>query len=134
MAADAQALLDDLVARWGADSASVHLLEDGVLKLRAHAGLPPHVAKIVEVVPIGKGMAGLCAERNAPVNACNLQTDASGDVRPGARATGIAGAIVVPIRDAAGALRGTLGIGVRREYEYSADETERLEAEARAFA
>ena len=36
------------------------------------------------------------AERAEPVTACNLQTDTSGDVRPGARATGLQGSICVP--------------------------------------
>ena len=41
-------------------------------------------------------MAGLAVERMEPVTACNIQTDESGDVRPGARSTGIGRAIVVP--------------------------------------
>ena len=79
-------------------------------------------------------MAGLAAERNAPVSACNIQTDTSGDVRPGAKQTGVNGAIVVPIRDGAGAVRGTLGIGVHRVYDYTDEETGRLLAEATRLA
>jgi GAF domain-containing protein len=66
-------------------------------------------------------MAGLAVERREPVNACNIQTDASGDVRPGARATGLAGAIVVPIflgEDVVGAL------GVANRGERTFTETE----------
>lgn len=125
-----QERLEAIVRRFGADTGTIHLLEGGVLRLRAQVGLPPAVAKIVETVPLGKGMAGLAAERNAPVSSCNIQTDATGDVRPGARETGVNGAIVVPIRDAAGCARGALGIGVHREHEYSADETARLLVEA----
>jgi putative methionine-R-sulfoxide reductase with GAF domain len=121
-----QDALDDIIRRFGADTGTIHVLEDGVLVLKAHAGIPEHVAKIVARVPVGKGMAGLAAERNAPVDSCNIQTDASGDVRPGAKATGVNGAIVVPMRDASGAVRGTLGIGVHRVYEYGVDETARL--------
>ena len=102
------------------------MLENGVLVLKAHVGLPPQVVQIVSLVPIGKGMAGLAAQRNEPVSSCNIQTDATGDVRPGAKATGVNGAIVVPIRDANGGVRGTLGIGVHRDYEYTDDETSRL--------
>ena len=65
-------------------------------------------------------------ERNEPVSSCNIQTDESGAVRPGARQTGVNGAIVVPIRDPSGAVRGTLGIGVHRDYEYREDEVARL--------
>jgi GAF domain-containing protein len=70
-------------------------------------------------------MAGLCVERNQPVNACNIQTDASGDVRPGARATGLQGAIVVPIvRD--GKPAGALGIANRHERTFTDEEIAQL--------
>jgi putative methionine-R-sulfoxide reductase with GAF domain len=88
------------------------------------------VVQIVAEVPVGKGMAGLAAERNEPVSSCNIQADRSGDVRPGAAATGVGGAMVVPIRDAAGNAAGALGIGVHRQYDYSEDETARLLDEA----
>ena len=42
-------------------------------------------------------MAGLAVQRKEPVSVCNLQTDASGAARPGAKATGMEGALVVPI-------------------------------------
>jgi L-methionine (R)-S-oxide reductase len=125
-----QAELEGIIQRFGADTGSIHLLEEGVLRLVAHVGLPPHIVKIVEAVPVGKGMAGLCAERNQPVSSCNIQVDATGDVRPVAKQTGVNGAIVVPIRDEDGAARGTLGIAVHRVHEYSEEETEKLLAEA----
>jgi len=122
--------LEQIVRLFGADTGTLHLLEDGVLVLRGHVGLPPHVAQIVGRVPVGKGMAGLAAERNEPVSACNIQTDTTGDVRPRAKDTGVNGAIVVPVRDRAGRVRGTLGIGVHRVYDYTPEETERLLQEA----
>ena len=125
-----QDALEDLIRRFGADTGAIHLLEDGVLKLQAHVGIPEQVAKIVAVVPIGKGMAGLCAERNEPVSSCNIQIDTSGNVRPGAKQTGVNGAIVVPIRAPDGTLHGTLGIGVHRVYEYTDAETQHLLEEA----
>lgn len=121
-----QTQLEAIVRQFGADTGSIHLLENGVLILNAHIGLPPHIVPVVSVVPIGKGMAGLAAERNEPVSVCNLQTDESGKFPSGAKATGVNGAIVVPIRDAQGAMQGTLGIGVQRDYEYTAEEIERL--------
>ena len=125
-----QSELEDIARRYGADTATLHLLEGGVLVLKAHVGLPPHVAEIVRVVPIGKGMAGLAAERGEPVSSCNIQTDRTGDVRPGAKATGVGGGVAVPAKDAQGRVQGVLGIGVQREHEYSAEETARLMAEA----
>jgi hypothetical protein len=46
--------------------------------------------RAVQIVPIGKG-TGLAAERKEPISVCNLQTDSSGDARPGAKATGMEG-------------------------------------------
>lgn len=121
-----QEQLEEIVREFAADTGSIHLLENGALILKAHIGLPPHIVPIISVVPIGKGMAGQAAERNEPVSVCNLQTDESGKFPSGAKATGVNGAIVVPIRDAAGQMSGTLGIGVHRDYEYSNEEIARL--------
>jgi L-methionine (R)-S-oxide reductase len=125
-----QDVLEEILRRFGADTGTIHRLDGDVLVLEAEIGLPPPVVAIVSRVPVGKGMAGLAAERNAPVSSCNIQVDTTGDVRPGARQTGVNGAIVVPIRDAGGAVRGTLGIGVHREYEYGAGEIAALTEEA----
>jgi signal transduction protein with GAF and PtsI domain len=119
-----QRVLEWTIAELGAESGSVHLLEaDGVLHLHAASGLPQVVLDIVRLVPVGKGMAGLAVERAQPVTACNIQSDASGDVRPGARATGMEGAIVVPVLDGAGKAVGSLGVANRRERTFTADET-----------
>ncbi|HVG18911.1 MAG TPA: GAF domain-containing protein [Blastocatellia bacterium] len=125
-----QARLEEIVRRFGADTGSIHMLEGDVLVLKAHVGLPRHVVDIVSQVPIGKGMAGLAAQRNEPVTSCNIQTDESGSVQSGARATGVSGAIVVPIRGPRAEAKGALGIGVRRPYEYTEEEIARLFDEA----
>jgi signal transduction protein with GAF and PtsI domain len=120
---------------FGADSGTIHLLgDDGLLHLKcASAGIPLVVLDTVRTVPVGKGMAGLAVERRAPVNACNLQTDTSGDVRPGAKATGLQGSIVVPIlrgRDAVGAL----GIANRSERIFTDEEEQALLEVGRVLA
>jgi putative methionine-R-sulfoxide reductase with GAF domain len=125
-----QADLEGIIGRFGADTGTIHLIEDGVLILKAHVGIPPQIVQIVATVLIGKGMAGLAAERNEPVSTCNIQADRSGDVQPGAKQTGVSGAVVVPIRDGNGRVVGTLGIGVRQPHEYSGAETARLLEEA----
>ena len=51
-----QAKLEAIIGRFGADTGTIHLLENGVLMLKAHAGVPDTVVRIVERVPIGKGM------------------------------------------------------------------------------
>ncbi|NOT30307.1 MAG: GAF domain-containing protein, partial [Planctomycetes bacterium] len=97
-----EAALALTLAHFRAESGTIHSLAGAQLHLRAHSpGMPAPVLALIRLIPVGKGMAGLAVERRAPVTACNLQTDTSGDVRPGARATGLAGSLVVPLlRDA----------------------------------
>jgi L-methionine (R)-S-oxide reductase len=123
------------VEHLGADSGTIHLLESpGLLRLRAASeGIPEIVLRTVETVPVGKGMAGLAVERIAPVTACNIQTDTSGDVRPGAKATGLEGAIVVPILRGAEAV-GALGVANRQERTFTAEETRVLTEIGRLIA
>jgi GAF domain-containing protein len=78
-------------------------------------------------------MAGECARLDAPVSWCNLQQDDRGVVRPGARATGMAGSIVVPVR-ASGRLVGTLGIASASEREFTPAETDDLMRAAESMA
>jgi signal transduction protein with GAF and PtsI domain len=127
--------LDLAIRHFRADSGTIHMLEaDGVLHLKAASkGLPEAVLAIVRTVPIGKGMAGLAVERAEPVGACNIQSDESGDVRPGARLTGMEGAVVVPILDGAKAV-GALGIGSRSERTFTAEETALLVEVGRVVA
>ena len=130
-----QDVLDQVVARFGADSGTIHLIgADGALHLTAaSAGIPPVVLDTVKTVPVGKGMAGLAVERRRPVDACNIQTDASGDVRPGARATGLQGSIVVPMLGGDEPL-GALGVANQRERTFSPDEQELLLTIGRVLA
>jgi L-methionine (R)-S-oxide reductase len=124
-----------VIERFAAESGTIHLLkEDGVLHLvAASAGIPPVVIETVRRVPVGKGMAGLAVERRQPVNACNLQTDTTGDVRPGAKATGLQGSIVVPILRDAEAI-GALGIANQRERVFTDTEAAQLLAVGKALA
>lgn len=130
-----QEVLRLTLAHFHADTGTIHLLEaDGVLHLKAaSAGIPEPVLKAVERVPIGKGMAGLAVERKEPVNVCNLQTDASGNARPGAKATGMEGALVVPILMGDKAV-GAFGIANRQPRMFTAEETGELLDIGRAVA
>lgn len=113
-----------VVKHMNADSGTIHLMgPDGALHLEtASAGIPPQVAAIVQTVPVGKGMAGLAAERRHPVTACNIQTDTSGDVRPGAKATGLEGAIALPMFRG-DEVAGVLGVANRAERTFTGEET-----------
>lgn len=124
-----------VVDHFRADSGTLHVRDGELLHLRAMVGeFPPQLVEIIRTIPIGKGMAGLAAQRLAPVTACNIQTDASGDVRPGAKATGMEGAIVVPMLGAGDELRGTLGIANRRARDWSAEESAAIIACGRRIA
>ena len=124
-----------VVRHFAADTGTLHLLEkDGMLHLKALTGqFPPSVLAIIQKIPVGKGMAGLAVERREPVDACNIQTDMSGDVRPGAKATGMEGAIVVPAFDGARVV-GALGIANRGERFFNGEEKTALIEAARALA
>jgi L-methionine (R)-S-oxide reductase len=134
-ASDYAAALHSIISHFRADSGTIHMLEsDGVLHLKAASqGLPEAVLAAVRLVPVGKGMAGLAVERGAPVDTCNLQTDASGNVKPGAKATGMEGAIVVPIFKDNKAV-GALGIANRATRTFSAEETALLLEAGRTIA
>ena len=130
---DIPTVLDAAVAHFGCQAGTVHLLRDGVLKLAARKNIPDAVAVIVETVPIGKGIAGLAAQRLQPITICNLQTDTSGQAKPGAKATGMEGSLAVPmIVD--GNLRGVLGIAKATAYDWPEEETALLTQLANALA
>jgi signal transduction protein with GAF and PtsI domain len=134
-AGDAQAGLDAVVRAFAADTGTLHFLgSDGLLHLAAlHGTLPPPVLEQVRRIPVGKGMAGACAEQDAPVTWCNLAQDDSGTVRPAARSTGMAGSIVVPVR-ADGRMAGTLGVANAAERTFTDAETASLLACAASLA
>jgi len=124
-----------VLADFHSETGTIHRLDGNaqLLKLLAQQGLPPQLLDVVGTIPVGKGIAGQVAAQNRPVTLCNLQTDTSGVAKSGARQTGVGGALCVPIR-LNGTLVGTLGVGTRREYEYTAEETARLEAAGRLLA
>ncbi|MGA7324618.1 MAG: GAF domain-containing protein [Rhodomicrobium sp.] len=133
--ASASDALDIIVRHFAADSGTIHVLgEDGLLHLLAIRGeFPESVLAAIRVIPPGKGMAGLAFQRGEPVDSCNIQTDTSGDVRTGARATGLGGAIVVPIFQR-GDIIGTLGIASRAERTFNEMEISLLMAAARMMS
>ena len=99
---DWPAALAMVIAHFKAESGTVHLMgPDGALHL--------------------KGMAGLAAERKQPVTVCNIQTDTSGDVRPGAKLTGMEGAIASPML-AGDKVVGVLGVANRGARTFTDEE------------
>jgi len=131
-----QAALETAIAEFKAESGTVHRIgDDGHLHLSAIVGqYPPPVMDAIRRIPVGKGLAGLAAQRLEPVTVCNIQDDSTGQARPGARATGMEGAITVPCIGSGGTLRAVLGIANSSARTFTPDEVAGLRARATAIA
>ena len=99
----------------------------------ASPGIPEPVLAASRRIPLGKGIAGEAAATAKPVSLCNLQTDASGVARPGAKATGLGGSLCVPVLDGERVV-GALGVGWMGERTISEEETADLLAFGRLLA
>lgn len=117
-----QEWLKEFIAHQGGIAGSVHYLRGDGLELAAQIRLPPPVVEKTRWIPKGKGMAGLAWERDRPVSTCNLKTDTTGDVRPGAKAVNANAALAIPVHDTGGALRGVVGLAFDSEREFSEEE------------
>lgn len=120
-------LLSEIISAFDCTTGTIHILdkETNLLRLKAQQGIPDFLLPKMEAIPIGKGMAGIAAERKKPVEMCNLQTDDSGVARPAARETKVEGSIAVPIL-LDGELYGTLGIAKPVPYDFTEAESEGL--------
>ena len=118
------------VERNGGVAGTVHVRGSEQLALAAAMNIPPKVIDLVTRIPKGKGMAGLAWERDEPVHTCNLKSDSSGDVRPGAKAVDANAAVAIPIHDARGELRGVVGIAFRGERDITQAELDDLRRQA----
>lgn len=119
-APDWDTILSEILAAFDCITGTIHQLDptSGLLQLVAQRGIPEAILSRVERIPIGKGMAGLAAERREPVQVCNLQTDESGQAKPAAKMTEMAGSVAAPmIVD--GELVGTIGIARPDAFEFS---------------
>lgn len=127
--------LSRAIADFGCTTGTLHRLDpaDRHLKLVAQQGIPEALMPIIQSIPVGKGIAGVAAERLEPVEMCNLQTDTSGVARTGAKQTQVQGTLAVPVLDGE-RLCGTLGIGKLVPYDFTAEEKERLMHLARSVA
>ena len=124
--------LKGFLGEHGGIAGTVHEREGELLRLRAAVNIPPPVVKVTETIPKGKGMAGLAWERQKAVAVCNIKSDQSGDVRPGAKAVDAQAALAIPVRGADGEVRADVGIAFLGEREFSDDELLRFETVAAA--
>jgi L-methionine (R)-S-oxide reductase len=130
----AQAWLEGFIAEHGGVAGTIHKRvaeagQDGHLELCAAVRIPPPVVEATRIIPKGKGMAGLAWQRSQPVQTCNLETDNTGDVRPGAKAVNAQAAVALPVADASG-LRAVVGIAFMGEREFSERELDQLTKKA----
>ncbi|WP_161890659.1 GAF domain-containing protein [Pontibacter russatus] len=124
---DWQQLLTDIIAAFGCSTGTIHTLDPqtNLLKLQAQQGIPEFLLPKMTSIPIGKGMAGIAAERREPVEMCNLQTDESGVARPAAKETKVEGSIAAPLL-LDGELYGVVGIAKPVPYDFTEEETQSL--------
>ena len=134
-APDWQAVLAEVLQEFCCVTGTIHRTDaaTGLLSLLAHHGIPPFVLDKINTIPFGKGIAGCAAERQEPVQLCNLQIDASGVAKPAARQTNVQGALAVPIL-AEGKVLGVLGIGKMQPYDFTAEEITAVQTVAKLIA
>ncbi len=132
---DAQGWLAAFIKSHGGVAGTVHVRAEGTdeLALVASVNIPPKVVEVTRRIPRGKGMAGLAWQRDEAVQTCNLKDDASGDVRPGAKAVDANAAVALPVHDEAGQLRAVVGIAFMGAREIGSDELATLSAAAEAL-
>ncbi len=134
---DFQAQLATILREFDCQTGTLHKsTSDGeFLELVCQIGVPDSLLDKITLIPFGKGIAGVAAMRRAPVELCNLQEDLEGVTESGARRTGVAGSLAVPIlEDGAERVVGTLGIGKHVPHDFTDEEKERLAGKAVTIA
>lgn len=109
--------LESFIAQHDASAGTVHVQRGEDLYLTAAHNIPLQVIAIVARVPHGKGMAGVAQVKREPVQTCNLQTDETGNIKPGAKAVDAQAAVALPVLDDAGEVRAVVGMAWSREGE-----------------
>ncbi len=105
---------------------SVHVQRASDLYLTAAKNLPPPVIAAVLHVVHGKGMAGVAQTSRLPAQTCNLQTDDTGRIKPGAKAVSAQAAVALPVMDAGGAIVAIVGIAYGHEGEIPPEQVQAL--------
>jgi putative methionine-R-sulfoxide reductase with GAF domain len=124
---DWNALLSELLQAYDCTTGTIHLSnpQQDTLHLKAYRGIPEFLLPKMTVIPVGKGMAGIAAQRREVVQMCNLQTDESGVARPSAKETKVEGSMAAPML-LNGKLYGTLGVAKPVPYEFTQEEIDTL--------
>ena len=123
---DWKELLAAILKLYDCTTGTLHFLDNNsLLQLEAQIGIPDFLIPKLTTIPIGKGMAGIAAERMKPVEMCNLQTDNSGVARPSAKDTKVEGSLAAPLI-LNGKLYGTIGIAKPVPYDFTKEEMNSL--------
>ena len=118
--------LSAFLARNQGAAGTIHVRQENVLELVAAINIPDKVQALTAKIPKGKGMAGLAWERGEPVQTCNLKSDESGDVRPGAKTVDARAAVALPLANESGEIRAVVGIAFSDERNLSPSELQTL--------
>jgi len=102
--------LRGLLGRHGAIAGTVHVVRGEILEIAAAHNIPPKVLEVTAKIPLGKGMAGLAWQHDKPISTCNLKEDATGAVKPGAKAVDGKAAVALPVHEPSGAVRAIVGL------------------------
>jgi L-methionine (R)-S-oxide reductase len=92
-----------------------------VLAIAAAHNIPPKVQEITAKIPLGKGMAGLAWQHDKPISTCNLKEDATGAVKPGAKAVDGKAAVALPVHEPSGVVRAVVGLAWADERDLADD-------------
>ena len=124
---DWTSILSEIISFYDCSTGTIHLLEKdtSLLKIKAYQGIPEFLLPKLSTIPIGKGMAGIAAERREAVEMCNLQTDTSGVARPAAKETKVEGSVAIPMLIKS-KLYGVFGIAKPVSYDFTKEEIDSL--------
>ena len=133
-AADTQTWLESFIRDNDGIAGTVHQrIDPDTLALAASVNIPPPVLEIVKRIPKGKGMAGLAFEHDEPISTCNIKDDATGRVRPGAKAVQAQAAVAFPVHDDQQQVRAVVGIAYKDDRELTESQLAALTAAARTL-
>ena len=119
-----------LLERHHAVAGTVHVVKGDLLVIAGAINIPPKVQEVTANIPLGKGMAGLAWQHDKAIQTCNLQEDASGAVKPGAKAVDAKAAVALPVHDGSGTVRAVVGLAWMHENEIGAAELAAISRDA----
>src|SRR6476660_3837395 len=119
-----------LLGKHGEIAGTVHVVRGDVLAIAAAVNIPPKVQEVTATIPMGKGMAGLAWQHDRAIQTCNLKEDASGAVKPGAKAVDARAAVALPVHDGDGMVRAVVGLAWMDERELGEGELSAISKDA----